>query len=54
MSKGALDDIARLKRIRYETKGPGAYRSAPKPSIEKLRGIVAKVTKRRDSKGGRR
>jgi hypothetical protein len=55
MSKGALDDIARLKRIRYETKGAGALRATKpiKPQLEKLRKDMAKATKRGKKKGRR-
>ena len=57
--RGVVDSIARLRELRYMTRGPGAKRARAvvKPSIEKLRDVVAKVVtkkKKRKSKKGRR
>jgi hypothetical protein len=57
--RGVVDSIAALRLLRYNTKGPGAERAKPiaKPSIEKLRDVVAKVVtkkkKRKVKKGCR-
>lgn len=44
--RGVVDSIARLREIRYLTKGPGAKspRAPKRPTIDKLRKDVAKVT----------
>jgi hypothetical protein len=55
--RGVVDSIARLREIRYMTKGPGAARArAPKkPTIDKLRSDVAKVEKKtKKAKQGKR
>ena len=46
--RGVVDSIARLREQRYMTKGPGAKRArpAPKPTVEQLRTVVAKVEKK--------
>lgn len=45
-SRGVVDSIARLRELRYMTKGAGAkpQKAPAKPTIEKLRADVAKVT----------
>lgn len=52
MSKGAVDDIARLRLLRYNTRGPGAKRAreAQKPTVEQLRDDVAKIAKKKKKK----
>lgn len=60
-NRGVVDSIARLRELRYMTKGPGAKHKAPaKPTVEQLRADVAKVKvkpakkKARKAKRGRR
>lgn len=56
--RGVVDSIARLRELRYMTRGPGAKppRKATQPSIEDLRAKVAAVakkpSKRRSKKKG--
>jgi hypothetical protein len=47
-----VDDIARLRLQRYMTRGPGAKRAKvqPKPTVEKLRTEIARVSKRKPKK----
>lgn len=48
-----LADIERLKKIRYETKGAGAKRPRPAPTlptVDQLRTTVAKVAAKKKSK----
>lgn len=54
--RGVVDSIARLRELRYMTKGPGAKRAKvpAKPSIEKLRSEVAKVAKKAKKQRKRR
>jgi hypothetical protein len=56
--RGVVDSIARLRELRYMTRGPGA-KPVPKPSIDQLRADVAKVVAkkpkaRKAKKKGRR
>lgn len=61
-NRGVVDSIARLRELRYYTKGPGAKHKAPaKPTVEQLRADVAKVAakpakpkKKKAKKRGRR
>jgi len=47
-----VDDIARLRHLRYMTKGPGAKHPRPveKPSVASLRVEIEKVVKKRKAK----
>lgn len=55
--RGVVDSIARLRELRYMTRGPGAKsaRSPKLPSIDKLRADIAKVpakkVKKKSKKG---
>ena len=59
-NRGVAESIARLRLLRYMTKGPGAKHKAPtKPTVEQLRSDVAKIAvkpakKKRAKKRGRR
>lgn len=61
-NRGVVDSIARLRNLRYMTKGPGAKHAAPaKPTVDQLRADVAKVAvkpakkkKAKKAKRGRR
>jgi hypothetical protein len=53
--RGVVDSIARLRNLRYMTKGPGAKRAAPaKPTVDQLRADVAKVTVKPKKKAKKR
>lgn len=54
--RGVVASIERLRLRRYNDKGPGAKaaRVAPRPSIAKLRGDMAKVAKKKPKPRRRR
>lgn len=54
--RGVVDSIARLRELRYMTRGPGAApKRAPKPtSVQQLRVQVAKIAVKKKAKKGKR
>ena len=48
-TRGVVDSIAALRMGRYMTKGPGAKRAREpsKPTVDDLRGSLAKITKKK-------